>query len=166
MRRTVSLFTSLSCSTKNFSCKKKLWVGVVVSINEFWLFDLVARAPFQNFRIKYSPSRIKLYTTAQHNMTWHDMTIQIIQIHFWNNSSNSQIFFQKKFFILYERDVKRETVRHMQEFVNSLSSLFAISAAFTADSVSLWTGWEKKSEIMKIQYFDRDREKEREREWN
>ena len=25
----------------------------------------------------YSPGRIKLYTTSQHKMTWHDMTTQI-----------------------------------------------------------------------------------------
>ena len=42
-------------------------------------------------------------------------------------------FLQEKFFTLYERDVKRETVRHVQEFFNSLSSLFVTSAAFRAD---------------------------------
>ena len=47
------------------------------------------------------------------------------------------IFFQEKFFILYEKDVKRETVRRMQEFFNSLFSLFVISAAFRADIPTL-----------------------------
>ena len=62
---------------RKFLLKNKLRVGVVVSKNEFWLFELVARALFktfssQNFRIKYSPRRMKLYSTAQHNMIWHD----------------------------------------------------------------------------------------------
>ena len=52
---------------------------------------------------------------------------------FFETTSPTQIFFQKKFFLLYERDVKRETVRHMQEFFYSLSSLFVIPAAFRAD---------------------------------
>ena len=55
------------------------------------------------------------------------------------------IFFSGEiFYTVRERRKKRNCSPHAR-FFNSLSSLFLISAAFRADSESLWTGWCKKS---------------------
>ena len=68
MWRTVSLFTSLLYSIKNFSFKKNFWVGVI-----WWLghFKKLLLSKFQN-SIQSKQNKVIYYSTTQYVMTWYD----------------------------------------------------------------------------------------------
>ena len=65
--RTVSLFTSLSYSVKNFSWKK-MEVGVI-----WWLGHFLKSSPFKIlYWIQSRQNKVIYYSTTQNDMTWYD----------------------------------------------------------------------------------------------
>ena len=90
--------------------------------------------------VMYNFILLGLYLNTKH---WEKKLLKRAQI---TKSNNQNSFFETTPFY-------RTRICHPQKFFNFLSSLFVITAAFRADSASLWI-IPKKSEIMKNQYFD------------